>query len=77
MKCYWCGGPLDSHDKCPRCGQEVALYKKILRISNSCYNRGLEFAKVRNLSSAIFWLQRSLKWNKNNTPARNLLGVIY
>ena len=77
MKCYWCGGPLDSHDKCPRCGQEVALYKKILRISNSCYNRGLEFAKVRNLSSAIFWLQRSLKWNKNNTSARNLLGVIY
>ncbi len=77
MKCYWCGGSLDSHDKCPRCGQEVALYKKILRISNSCYNRGLEFAKVRNLSSAIFWLQRSLKWNKNNILARNLLGLIY
>ncbi len=77
MKCYWCGGPLDSHDKCPRCGQEVGLYKKILRISNSCYNRGLELAQVRNLSSAIYWLQRSLKWNKNNIPARNLLGVIY
>lgn len=77
MKCFWCGGPLDSHDKCPRCGQEVTMYKKILRISNSCYNRGLELAQVRDLSGAIVWLQRSVKWNKNNIAARNLLGLIY
>ncbi len=77
MKCFWCGGPLDSHDQCPRCGQDVTMYKKILRISNSCYNHGLELAQVRDLSGAIFWLQHSLKWNKNNIAARNLLGLIY
>ena len=77
MKCYWCGGPLDSHDQCPRCGQDVVIYKRILQISNSCYNHGLELAQVRDLSGAITWLQRSLKWNKNNIPARNLLGLVY
>lgn len=32
---------------------------------------------MRDLSGAISWLQRSLKWNKNNIPARNLLGLVY
>jgi len=77
MKCFWCGGPLGSQDKCPRCGQEVKIYKRIIQLSNSCYNRGLELARVRDMSGALTWLQRSLKWNKNNVPARNLLGLVY
>ncbi|MBQ4564001.1 MAG: tetratricopeptide repeat protein [Lachnospiraceae bacterium] len=68
---------MGSQDKCPRCGQEVKIYKRIIQLSNSCYNRGLELARVRDMSGALTWLQRSLKWNKNNVPARNLLGLVY
>ena len=49
----------------------------IIHASNSCYNLGLELAQVRDLSGAIPYLQQSLKWNKNNIQARNLLGLIY
>ncbi len=38
---------------------------------------GLEKAKVRDLSGAVFVLQKSLKFNKENTNARNLLGLVY
>ena len=41
------------------------------------YNLGLEQAGVRNLSGAIVSLKNSLKFNKYNIDARNLLGLIY
>lgn len=34
-------------------------------------------AKVRDLSGAVTSLSQSLKYNKRNTDARNLLGLIY
>ena len=51
--------------------------EKIIRISNTYYNQGLERAKVRDLSGAAESLRRSLKFYKLNTPARNLLGLVY
>ena len=77
MKCFWCGGELENQKVCPQCGQDMTLYRKIIHASNSCYNLALELAKVRDLSGAIPYLQQSLKWNKNNIEARNLLGLIY
>src|SRR5699024_11776955 len=56
---------------------DVTLQKRIVRISNLLYNRGLEKASVRDLSGAITCLKQSLKFNKENIDARNLLGLCY
>lgn len=77
MRCYNCGCELSEHSFCTNCGVDVALYKKIIRTSNYFYNQGLEKAKVRDLSGAIVSLRESLKFNKNNIKARNLLGLVY
>lgn len=46
-------------------------------VSNMYYNEGLEKAGVRDLTGAITSLRQSLKFNKNNIEARNLLGLVY
>jgi len=77
MKCFNCGAVLKTTDYCPQCGTDVKLYRRLLRLSAAYYNEGLEKAKVRDLSGAIVSLRQSLKINKNNTDARNLLGLVY
>ena len=77
MFCYNCGCQLSEYDFCTGCGADVAMYKKIMRVSNRFYNDGLERASVRDLSGAITSLRQSLKFNKNNVEARNLLGLVY
>lgn len=77
MKCYNCGCHLSEQDFCTNCGADVSLYKRILKISNMYYNEGLEKAGVRDLSGAVTSLRQSLKFNKNNVEARNLLGLVY
>lgn len=77
MRCYNCGCNLSEHDFCTSCGADVSLYKKIIYISNRFYNEGLEKASVRDLTGAISSLRQSLKFNKNNVEARNLLGLVY
>ncbi len=68
---------MSEHDFCTSCGADVSLYKKIIYISNRFYNDGLEKANVRDLTGAIASLRQSLKFNKNNVTARNLLGLVY
>lgn len=77
MICYNCGCRLSEHDFCTSCGVDVSLYKRIMFMSNRFYNEGLEKATVRDLSGAIVSLRQSLKLNKNNIEARNLLGLVY
>lgn len=77
MICYHCGCNLTAHSFCTNCGADVGLYKKIMAVSNLYYNEGLEKAGVRDLSGAIVSLRQSLKFNKNNIEARNLLGLVY
>lgn len=77
MFCYNCGRQLSEHDFCTACGADVSLYKKIMHVSNMYYNEGLEKAGVRDLTGAITSLRQSLKFNKNNIDARNLLGLVY
>ncbi len=77
MKCIYCNTPLAGIDYCPGCGADVTLLKRIGRISNLLYNRGLEKASIRDLSGAIACLRQSLKFNKENIDARNLLGLCY
>lgn len=78
MNCPKCGGPVASRKGiCEHCGCDLAVYRRIIRISNGYYNVGLEKAKVRDLSGAVLYLKRSLEVNKKNTSARNLLGLVY
>ena len=77
MVCYKCGCRLSEHDYCTGCGEDVTLYKKIMCMSNHFYNDGLDKATVRDLSGALVSLRQSLKFNKNNIEARNLLGLVY
>lgn len=47
------------------------------RIANSYYNLGLERARLRDLSGAAELLKKSLKYDKYQKDARNLLGLIF
>ena len=51
--------------------------KKIMYYSNYWYNDGLRKAQIRDLSGAILSLRQSLRYNKGNIAARNLLGLVY
>ena len=77
MICYNCGCRLSEKNFCTGCGADVTLYQKIMFASNRFYNEGLDKASVRDLSGAITSLRESLKLNKNNIEARNLLGLVY
>lgn len=77
MFCYNCGCLLTEYDYCTTCGADVKMFKKIVFTSNRFYNEGLEKAQVRDLSGAIVSLRESLKFDKNNIDARNLLGLVY
>lgn len=77
MNCPKCGTPLENTYRCPKCEYEEPTMKRIIRASNYHYNVGLSKAKIRDLSGAITSLQMSLKYNKRNTNARNLLGLVY
>lgn len=77
MYCYVCGAALDGSDNCPSCHEDVRMIKKIQAASNLCYNEGLAKAQVRDLSGAAEALKKSLKYNKLNREARNLLGLVY
>ena len=78
MICPKCGNQVSERkNHCDTCGVELSLYRKILQQSAHYYNRGLECAKVRDLTGAAVLLKRSLELNKRNTDARNLLGLVY
>lgn len=77
MICYNCGNVLTNSDFCSHCGMDVSVYKRIVKLSNTCYNAGLTKAKNRDLSGAVDTLRRSVKLNKRNIDARNLLGLVY
>lgn len=63
--------------RCSNCGQDMKDYWKVVSLSNIYYNKALGQAKIRDLTGAINSLKQSLQFNKLNTNARNLLGLIY
>jgi len=77
MICASCGNPSADLSFCPVCGSDLALQAKVFHISDDLYNKGLDKARVRDMSGAIDLLERSLKYNKRNIQARNLLGLVY
>ena len=77
MRCFNCGEALSNGDFCANCHADVTIYRKIMLLSNTYYNTGLLKAKNRDLSGAVDILRRSIRLNKNNIDARNLLGLVY
>lgn len=77
MECYICGTIVDKESFCPHCGANISVYRQILLTSEKYYNLGLQLAQVRDLSGAIAHLKQALQFNKYNTKARNLLGLVY
>jgi Uncharacterized protein conserved in bacteria len=78
MNCPKCDANISFKKRqCDKCGQDLTVYKRIISASNILYNDGLTKAKVRDLSGAALSLRKSLKLNKKNTNARNLLGLVY
>ena len=78
MRCPRCDAKVnDNAALCSFCGQDLSVMHYVHRVSNTYYNMGLEKAEVRDLSGAIAVLKKSLQFNKKNTNARNLLGLIY
>ena len=49
MRCVKCGATLTDPGYCSSCGTEIHVYEKIIRLSNTYYNRGLEKAKARKM----------------------------
>lgn len=78
MRCPNCDNVLSlKNNRCDRCGEDVRVYKRVVKASNAYYNQGLMKARVRDLSGAVNALHTSLDLDKHNTNARNLLGLVY
>lgn len=77
MICYRCNHEAGHEDVCPACGTNLSIFNRVMRLSNAYYNDGLQKAQVRDLSGAVGSLRKSLKFNKYNINARNLLGLVY
>jgi len=76
MTCPNCSKDYYDINYCPHCKVDAFLYDKVIRVSDSLYNEGLSRAKVQDFSGAMHYLSKSIAVNKNNVPARNLLGLI-
>ena len=77
MRCFNCGFEVNEEDRCPNCGIGLQTERKILYFSDYFYNDGLDKASVKDLTGAIISLKQSLKFNKYNIDARNLLGLLF
>jgi len=75
--CPRCNKPLAGKKSCNSCNITPNAYKRIINTSQVLYNEGLQKARARDLTGAIEALVRSVKLNKHNIDARNLLGLVY
>lgn len=75
--CPKCLNTLNSKNYCANCNITIGAYNQIQAASKLLYNQGLQKAKARDLSGAIDSLTQSIKLNKKNMDARNLLGLVY
>jgi tetratricopeptide (TPR) repeat protein len=68
--------PVKRGSLCTNCGTDYVLNKKLLKLSDILYNKGLAEAKAGSFSYAIESLSKSVTYNKKNIMAQNLLGVV-
>lgn len=77
MECPRCGAEFANSNQCLNCGLDFDIYIKAKSTSIKLYNKGLEQASNRDFSAAIQSLNKSVKFDKKNCSARNVLGLIY
>ena len=75
--CPRCGAQVRKNGYCSECYLPIKMLRKAQNTSDYYYNTGLDRASARDLSGAIESLLQSLRYNKRNVQARNLLGLIY
>ncbi len=75
--CPHCGAQVRKNGYCSECYLPIKMLRKAQNTSDYYYNTGLDRASARDLSGAIESLLQSLRYNKRNVQARNLLGLIY
>ena len=76
-KCPYCGSIIKYGLFCNVCLERIEPFKKIWDKSAFYYNKGLEAAKLKELSLACTFLQKAIALYRYNIYARNLLGLIY
>lgn len=77
LYCKRCGGQILVTGYCSQCGLKSEYVNKAINTSKFYYNIGLDKAKVRDMTGAAAALTVSLKYDKMNIDARNLLGLVY
>lgn len=75
--CPYCGSKANHNVYCHTCYHKMDWVKEVWEKSIAYYNKGYDAAKERNLTLAIDHLEKALQFNKYNTEARNLLGLIW
>ncbi|MBO4864302.1 MAG: hypothetical protein J5517_08040 [Eubacterium sp.] len=75
--CIYCGGLVSVNGYCKSCGLGQSFLWKAGNTSEYYYNVALDRIGVRDLSGAIEALKMSLRYNKTNTNALTLLGLVY
>ena len=75
MLCPNCQAPIDPGQNCFACGVDSDLFIGVMRLSDRLYNQGLERLRAFDFYHGIEYLTKSVAINKNNVPARNLLGL--
>lgn len=75
--CPCCGAQIKKNGYCSACDMPLSVISKAYNTSDYYYNIGYDKATARDLSGAIESLNMSLRYNKKNIMARNLLGLIY
>jgi len=77
MFCPNCDYEYRSGAVCPRCKVDTVIFDRTAGISDRLYNKGLAKAKISDITGAIECLRKSIKFNKNNIAAHNLIGLCY
>jgi len=75
MQCPNCEKEYKKGTICPACNMDEVLFTGTVRLSDKLYNKGLVKLNNGDLTQGIELLTRSVAVNKNNVPARNLLGL--
>ena len=75
MQCPNCNSFMTHRSRCKSCGIDAVLFMGVMRISDRLYNQGLERLRAFDFYHGIEYLSKSVAINKNNVPARNLLGL--
>ena len=76
-RCINCGAPVSTNGYCTECRLPDSFLRKAHNTSVYHYNLALDKAKMRDITGAIESLRTSLRYNKKNIEARNLLGLLY